>query len=354
MGFFNGSTTTTTTQTPYGPAAGHMNAALNNLGNQQYYNYGGPWYASQNPMMQGAGAMGYGMGMDFMNQGKNAFGAGMSGYQDQLSQMQNLGPQRFQYDQGTANAVMNQMSGGLTSQANLAGLLSSRNLDSQLGQLMGDAGTTGQFGTQLSSKLAGNAASANALSREALQGQIQNLYTNAAGTAANAGMAAGGKNMASAIGNQQALLGGYGNMANMGYKAGMGGLGAMRQAGMDQFGYDKYKTQAGLDQYKANLFGQQQFYNNQFNPAFQAANAFKTTNTTQKENMSGIGKLGAIAGLAGSIYGGFSGMGGMGGLGGMMSGLPGGMGGDIMGLFGQGNMGGGANIYNNPYYTGNF
>lgn len=309
MGFFSGSTTSTRTQTPYGPAAGHMNAALGNLGNQQYYNYGGPWYASQNPMMQGAGAMGYGMGMDFMNQGKNAFGAGMSGYQDQLSQMQNLGPQRFQYDQGTANAVMNQMSGGLTSQANLAGLLSSRNLDSQLGQLMGAAGTTGQFGTKLSSKLAGGAASANALSREALQGQIQNMYGNAASAAANAGMAAGGKNLSSALGNQQALLGGYGNMANMGFKAGMGGLGAMRQAGMDQFGYDKYKTQAGLDQYKANLFGQQQFYTNQFTPAFNAANAFKTTSATQQDNMSGLGKLSALGGFGMDLLGGFGMMG---------------------------------------------
>lgn len=351
MGFFSGSTTSTTTQTPYGPAAGHMNAALNNLGNQQWQQYGGPWYASQNPYMQGAGMMGYGMGMDFMNQGKNAFGAGMSGYQDQLSQMQNLGPQRFQYDQNTANQVMNQMSGGLTSQANLAGLLSSRNLDSQLGQLMGAAGTTGQFGSKLSSKLAGGAASANALSREALQGQIQNMYTNAAGAAANAGMNAGGQNLRSALGNQQALLGGYGNMANMGYKAGMGGLGAMRQAGMDQFGYDKYKTEAGLNEYKNNLFGQQQFYTNQFTPAFNAANAFKTSTQTQTSNPSGISKLGQLAGLAGSIYGGFSGMGGMGG---MMSNLPGGLGGDIMGMFGQGDMGGGANIYNNPYYTGNF
>lgn len=350
MGFFSGSTTNTTTQTPYGPAAGHMNAALGNLGNQQWQQYGGPWYADQNQYMQGAGMLGYGMGTDFMNQGKNAFGSGLSGYQDQLSQMANLGPQRFQYDQNAANAVMNQMSGGLTSQANLAGLLSSRNLDSQLGQLMGAAGTTGQFGTQLSSKLAGNAAQANALSREALQGQIQNLYTNAAGAAANAGMGAGSQNMQAAIGNRQALLGGYGNLANMGYKAGMGGLGAMRQAGMDQFAYDQYKTQAGLDEYNNNLFGQQQFYTNQFTPAFNAANAFKTTNQTTTENMSGIGKLGAIAGLAGSVMGGFSGLG---GLGGIMGGLPGGMGGSIMGAMGQGNMGGGANIYNNPYYTGN-
>jgi len=184
----------------------------------------------------------YGVGNNAVNMGQGFMNQGMKGYQDQLSQMQNLGPQRFQYDQGTANAVMNQMSGGLTSQANLAGLLSSRNLDSQLGQLMGAAGTTGQFGTQLSSKLAGNAASANALSREALQGQIQNLYTNAAGTAANAGMSAGGKNMASAIGNQQALLGGYRNMANMGFNFGRQGAGLMGAAGTGLQDYNQMYT----------------------------------------------------------------------------------------------------------------
>lgn len=313
MSFFSSSTSSTSSATPWAPAAGYMQGALDNLGNQQFQQYGGPWYAQQNPMMQGAGAMGYNTGRDFMTQGQNAFGQGMQGYQNQLQQMQNLGPQRFQYDQGTANNVMNQMSGGLTSQANLAGLMSQRNLDSQLGQLMSAAGTTGQFGSNLSSKLAGGAASANALSREALQRQIQNMYTNAAGAAANAGMSAGGQNMQSAIGNQNAVLGGYGNLSNMGYRAGMGGLDAMRQAGMDQFAYDRYKTQAGLDEYRNNLFGQQQFYTNQFNPAFSAANAFKTTNTTTESNPSNFSNLMQGLGAVGSLYGGFGGMSGMGG-----------------------------------------
>ena len=342
MGFFDSSSTTTDQTTAYGPAKGYMDAAIGNLGSQQWSQYGGPWAASQNPFMTGAGTAGYNMGQGLLGQGQQMFGAGSQGYQDMLGQMQNTGPRQFSYDQGTANQVMNQLSGGMTSSANLQGLLSQRNLDSQLGQLMGAAGTTGQFGSSLSSKLAGGAASANALSQQALQGNIQNMYGQAAQGAANAGMSAGGQNLNSAIGRDSSMLSGYGNMMNMGLRSQGAGLGAMRQAGMDQFGYDKYKTQAGLDQYNNNLFGQQSFYANQLNPLANVGQAFGTRTSTQTQSPSGMQNLASVAGLAGSVFGG---MGGMSGLSSLFGGGGGGTG--MAAAFGQG-----ANMNNNGYYTG--
>ena len=337
MGFFDSSSTTTSQTEAYGPAKGYMDAAIGNLGGQQYYNYGGPWYASMNPMMSGAIGAGYDMGQGMMGTFSPYMAQGMGGYADQLSAMQNLGPSQFRFDQGLANQLMDSYMPGLQSSAALQGKLSSRALDSQLGQLMGAAGTSGQFGSSLSSKLSQGAASASALSQEALQGNIQNMYMNARNAANQAGMTAGGRNMDALNANRANLLSGYGNMANMGMRGAMAGLGAMQDAGRTQFGYDQYKTQAGLDQYNANLFGQQQFYANQLNPLANVGQMFGKNTSTTTQSPSMMQNLGSIAGLAGSIYGGF-----------------GGMGGGLGSLFGTGDMGGGANIYNNPYYTGNF
>lgn len=309
MGFFDSSSTTTSQLEAYGPAKGYMDAAIGNLGGQQYYNYGGPWYASMNPMMSGAIGAGYDMGQGMMGTFSPYMAQGMGGYADQLSAMQNVGPSQFRFDQGLANQLMDSYMPGLESAAALQGKLSSRALDSQLGQLMGAAGTSGQFGSKMASKLAGNAAAASALSQEALQGNIQNMYMNARNAANQAGMTAGGANMNALNANRANLLSGYGNLANMGMQGAMAGLGAMQDAGAAQFGYDKYKTQAGLDQYNANLFGQQQFYANQLNPLANVGATFGKNTVTNTQNPSLASGLGQLGSFGMNMMGGFGMMG---------------------------------------------
>ena len=302
MGFFDSSTTTTDQTTAYAPAKGYMDAAIGNLGSQQWNQYNGPWAASQNQYQLGAGQQGYDMGQNMLNQGGQMFGNGMQGFQNQMSQMQNNGAHQFNFDQGTANQVMDQLSGGMTSSANLQGLMSQRNLDSQLYGLMQESGSSSPLGSNVSSKLLGNSAQANALSRQALQGSIQNMYGQAATGSVNAGMSAGSQNLNSAIGRDSSMLNGYNSMMNQGMNAQTTGLGAMRQAGMDQFGYDQYKTQAGLDQYQNNMYGQQGFYANQLNPLANVGQMFGTRSTRTDNNPSGMQNLSDMAKLAGGIY----------------------------------------------------
>ena len=80
MGFFDSSSTTTDQTTAYAPAKGYMDAAIGNLGSQQWSAYGGPYAANQNAYMTGAGTAGYGMGQNMMNQGGQMFGNGMQGF----------------------------------------------------------------------------------------------------------------------------------------------------------------------------------------------------------------------------------------------------------------------------------
>ena len=90
-----------------------MDAAIGNLGGQQYYNYAGPWYAQMNPMMSGAIGAGYGMGQDMMGTFSPYMAQGMQGYGDTLSQMANLGPAQFRPDQATFDFTMNNRSSSL-------------------------------------------------------------------------------------------------------------------------------------------------------------------------------------------------------------------------------------------------
>ena len=297
MGFFDSSQTTTSQTEAYGPAKGYMDAAIGNLGGQQYYNYAGPWYAQMNPMMSGAIGAGYDMGQGMMGTFSPYMAQGMQGYGDTLSQMANLGPAQFRPDQATFDFTMNNLMPGLTSQSALQGNISSRALDSNIMKLIGEAGGTGQFGSKAATQLLGNSAMASALSKEALIGGIGNMYMNAAGQGISNAMAAGGRNMDALNANRANLLSGYGNLANMGMRGSLAGLGAMQDAGRTQFGYDQYKTQAGLDQYNANLFGQQNFYANQLNPLANVGQMFgkNTSTTTQNPSLaSGLGQLGSF------------------------------------------------------------
>lgn len=349
MGFFDSSTTTSSQTNPYAPAKGYMDAAIGNLGGQQFYQYGGPWYAEMNPYMSGANSAGYGFGQSMMPGAQDMMFSGQKGYTDYMSALANRGPRQFQYDQGLFNQTMENFLPGLQSQAALQGKLSSRALDSNLGQLMSSAGLAGgAMGSSLSSKLSQGSAMATAGAQEALQNSLQNLYLNAANTANSNAYGAGSQNLASARAYDNGMLSNYGNMYNMGMRGGLAGIGAMRDAGNSRFAYDQYKVGAGLDEYNNNLFGRQGFYNNQLGSLAKVAEMFGTNVNRTSNSLSGLGKIGQLAGLAGSIYGGP--------LGGMIGGLfgGGGMSGPTAGsMAAMGNYQSGA-LPMNDWMTGDF
>lgn len=232
-----------TTWSPYGPAAGPLNDTLGALGGMPYMQaYGGPYTASLNPMLSGAWNAQYGFGQNAMGLGSQYMGQGMQGMSDTLSQMQNVGPAQFRPDQATYDWTMNNLMPGLTSQAALQGNISSRALDSKLYNLMGESGASGQFGSTAASKLLGNSAQANALSREALIGGIGNLYMNAANQANANAMNAGSYNMNALNQNRNNLLQGYRNMGQMGFDFGRIGGGIMGAAGQGLQDYNQFYT----------------------------------------------------------------------------------------------------------------
>ena len=347
MGFFSGSTTTENWTDPYAPAKGYMDAAIGNLGSQQFQEYGGPWYAEMNPYMSGANSAGYGFGKSMLPGAQDMMFSGQKGYTDYMSALANRGPRQFQYDQGLFNQTMDNFLPGLQSQAALQGKLSSRALDSNLGQLLSSAGLAGGVGSSLSSKLSQGSAMAQAGAQEALQNSIQNLYMGAANTANANAYGAGSQNLASARAYDNGMLSNYGNMYNLGLGGAQAGIGAMRDAGNSRFAYDQYKVGAGLDEYRNNLFGRQGFYSDQLGSLSNVAQMFGTNVSRSSQSMSGLGKLGSLAGLAGSIYGGP--------LGGMIGGMfGGGMGGPTAGSMAA--MGGyqSGSLPMNPYMTGGF
>jgi hypothetical protein len=243
-------------------------------------------------------------------------------------------------DQGTFNQQMQNMMPGMQGAAAMQGLMGSRALQSDLGQLTAAAGQSGSFGSNPLSKLSNSAASATALNNEATQRNVQNMYMNAAGQANQAAMGAGQANLRSGQAFDMGQLSGYGKMGAMGQGMASMGLNNMYRAGGMQNALDQAQVQGNLANYQNNMFGQQQFNTNRFNPAYNAANAFKSTSQTTTQNPSMMSNLGQIAGVAGSIMGGF------GGLGGMMGGAAGGG----VGSLSAGNIAAGQMMQSNPNY----
>ena len=308
MSFFNSSNTTETTTTPWAAAAGGMQDALNSITGQQWSGYGGPWAAGSNQNLDAAMGQGFGYGQSALQSGQNFMNQGMQGYADKLGAMGNTGPRQFQMDQGTFNQQMQNMMPGMQGAAAMQGLMGSRALQSDLGQLTAAAGQSGSFGSNPLSKLSNSAASATALNNEATQRNVQNMYMNAAGQANQAAMGAGQANLRSGQAFDMGQLSGYGKMGAMGQGMANMGLNNMYNAGKMQYGLDQAQVQGGLANYKNNMFGQQQFNTNRFNPALSAASAFATTNTTNTEHMSGLGKLSALGGFGLDMAGGIMGL----------------------------------------------
>jgi hypothetical protein len=318
MGFFSSSSKTTTKTDPYAAAKGPMDAALGFMGSQPYMQaYGDPYAAAINPMLSGSLNQMYGAGQNMYGQmfqpGLDMMGRGMSGYEGQLSALQNRGPNQFRFDQGTYQQLMDNAMPGLKSAVDAQGKLSSMALQSNLGQLVSGSSGAG-FGSNPLSKLGQGSAALQAQTALNNQNFAAGLYNNANTMATNAGMTAGGANMNALNANDSRVLGGYGNLANMG--RGMAGMGLQ---GLNM-GLKAGQMQQGLDQFGIDM-ARQQFMDRQTIPMQDAmaraqlsgnlGQAFGTTTSKTKSNPSGISKLGSIAGLAGSVFGMGGGLGGL-------------------------------------------
>lgn len=334
MGFFSSSRTQTTKTDPYAAAKGPMDAALGFMGSQPYMQaYGGPYNAAINPMLQGAMGTMYDGGMGMYNQmfqpGLDAYGRGMGGYEAQLNALQNRGPNQFRFDQGTYQQLMDNAMPGLRSAVDAQGKISSMGLQSNLGQLISGAGAnTGAFGSNPMSKLGQGSAALIAQNRLNDQTFAANLYNQANSQATAAGMNAGSANMNALNRNDMNVLGGYGNLANMG--RGMAGMGLQ---GLNM-GLKAGQMQQGLDQFGIDM-ARQQFMDKQTIPMADAMNRaqlagnlgqmFGKTTTKTKSDPSGFSKLAGVAGLAGSMFGGMGGLSGLSsifGMGGGASAIP--------------------------------
>lgn len=232
-----------------------MDAALGFMGSQPYMQaYGDPYAAAINPMLSGSLNQMYGAGQNMYGQmfqpGLDTMGRGMGGYEGQLSALQNRGPNQFRFDQGTYQQMMDNAMPGLKSAVDAQGKLSSMALQSNLGQLVSGSSGAG-FGSNPLSKLGQGSAALQAQTALNNQNFAAGLYNNANAAATSAGMQAGGANMNALNRNDMNVLGGYGNLANMGRgMAGMGlqGLNMGLKAGqlqqnLDQFGVDSARQQ---------------------------------------------------------------------------------------------------------------
>jgi len=325
MGFFSSSSTTKVN--PYAPAKGFIDNALGAVGGQQFQGYYDPLVAGMNPYMSdtltrmqdfgGAQGMGGQYANNMMGMGMNALGTGLGGYQGQLQALQNRGPNQFRFDQGTYQQMMDNAMPGLRSAVDAQGKISSMGLQSNLGQLVSDAGAMGgSLGSNPLSKLGQGSAALVAQNRLNDQNFAANLYNQANSAATQAGMRAGGANMNALNQNDMNVLSGYGKLAGMGqglagagYGAGLRNLGLGLQAGQIQQGYDQSKLDAEFGRYKNNMFGQQQFNLNALQGLGNIGSQFSTTTTTQNPSM--MSNLGQVVGLAGSVFGGMGGTGGL-------------------------------------------
>lgn len=229
----------------------NIGGGIADLQTPEYYQ--GQLVAGQNPWMQQAlgGMAGYGqeggMGYDAANammqggqMGLGAMGQGM----DYLGQMQNRGPNQFQYDQGTYDQSFNNLTGGLQNQFDLGALQMQQNFD--WNQLPGLNMANALGGGQGSTKFGQSGALGQAMTNQNIANFGSGLWQNAANQANTGAMNAGSQNLASANALDQNLMNQYGqyaqlgsNMMGQGYDMGTNNLGLGLQAGQIQQGYDQ-------------------------------------------------------------------------------------------------------------------
>lgn len=320
MGFldslFSGSgSTTTTSKQGYGPAMGVVDPALNFLSDQPYMQaFDQPYAAALNPMLQQYFNSAYGTGLGMLPGAQDMRFQGMEGYTDYLGKMANTGPRQFQYDQGLFDQTLQNIMPGLESRATMEGKLSSRALDSNLANLMSAAGLAGgTAGSNLSSKLSQGAASATALSQEALQRSLQDLYLSGANMANQNAYGSGMANLESGQNFDLNMLRGYGNMTNMGASAMKDALNMIGAAGTGTQRYDQFERDAARQQFMDRQSIPLQDAMARAGLAANIGDMFGTTTQELRQDYSLFDQIGGLASLGQSIGGMISGLGGFGG-----------------------------------------
>lgn len=329
MGILSGLTKTTQTGQlkPWGPAAGHMTNYMGQLaGMPTMQAFGGNYAADMNPMYAQALQAGNNWGNTLMSQGRGLydqgmgmFNKGMGDYQAMLETQRVAGPRQFQYDQGLFDQTLNNFMPGLEAMVGAQGRMSSMGLQSNLGQLVSQAGQSGSLGGNPMSKLGQGSAALQAQNTLNNQMFAGNLYNQAAGMGNANAMSSGAANLQSGQMYDSNMLGGYANIANMGRGLGQMGLG-MQGTGMDAMNFAGSNMQK-YDQFARDM-QRQQFMDRQTIPMQDIQNRLgvfsnlsaqfgKNKQTQSGSPLDGLMKgVGAIGGIAGSVYS----MPGMGGL----------------------------------------
>lgn len=229
---------------------------INNLVNPEYY--GGDLVADQNQWLMDAlsGAGGYGMpggaGYDASNALYSAgYGAlpAVQGGMDYLSSMAGRGPNTFEYDQGTYDQVMSNLTGGMQTAFDLGARDIQRGFDWDV--LPGLNMENAMRGGQGSTKKYQAGALGQALADENIMKFGSGLWTNAANQANQAGYGAGIANLNTANAFDSGVLDAYGNygrlgsdMISGGFDLGAKSLGMGLDAGKFQLGYDQSEIDA--------------------------------------------------------------------------------------------------------------
>lgn len=213
--------------------------------------YQGQLIADQSQWTQDAlnqmGSWGAGQGGDIMNQvlntGQGFLDAGQQGV-NYLNMMQERGPNQFQYDQGTYDQSMNNLTAGLQNVFDFGAGQIQQNFDwnvlpglDMAGALGGQSGSTKQFQ---------QGALGQALANQNIQDFGTGLWTNAANRADANAMSAGGQNLSAANNFDTTMLSNYGRMGEMGsrmlsqgYDMGLSNMGLGLEAGKIQDLYNQ-------------------------------------------------------------------------------------------------------------------
>lgn len=324
MGFLSGLTKTTksTQLKPWAPAAGPMQDYMNQLqGMPTMQAFGGNYAADMNPMYSGALNTGYNWGQGMMGQGQDLFNQNLGNYNAMLETQRVAGPRQFQYDQGLFDQTMGNYMPGLEGMVNAQGRMSSMGLQSNLGQLISQAGNIGGLSSNPMSKLGQGSAALQAQNTLNNQMFAGNLYNQAAGMANANAMNAGSQNLASGQAFDRNMLGNYGSMMNMGLGMQGTGLDAMNYAGSNMQKYDQFARDMQRQQFMDQQTIPMQDIQNRLGTFSGLASTFgRTKQTSQGSSLDGLMKgIGAIGSIAGSIYG--MGGAGMTGYGSMMNSL---------------------------------
>ena len=245
-----------------------------NLQPQQYFP--DSTVAPQNPMMEQSiqdqfgfgqeGGAGYDAQQQMNQQGSNLMGAYDQGL-DYLNNMNERGPNQFQYDQGTYDQSFGNLSGGMQNQFDLGARNIQQGFDwnmlpgLNMQNAMGGGGGNTKFGQQ--------GALGQAMANQNIQQMGTDLWQTAAFGADRNAMNAGGQNLSSANNFDQNMLANYGmygdagtGMMQTGYDMGKSNMGLAQNAAGIQQGYDQSLVDADVQRHN---FEQNEPWNRQQN-----------------------------------------------------------------------------------------